>query len=208
MTKETSYGILAAIDWNSNDWQGPSTPEDLEKANFTFVKENDVTNASLNFGHTVFPADENGYYRGFLPHLFAKTPDAEKSKTVKIVILKSKDWHDGNTYIVGFYAFPTFKRERIKPPVDEMPEEMETNIKSLVKHIHFLENRVNLSVPSEITKSLPKDKKPGKMGYNYLNQISIERLLDVMSALNPDDKKLSSIKLNLFKAMGYSMMQA
>ena len=44
------------------------------------------------------------------------------------------------------------------------------------------------------------------MGYNYLNQIAIERLLDVMSALNPDDKKLSSIKLHIFKAMGYSMV--
>ncbi len=202
MTKDAFYGILAAVDWNSHDWQGPSTPDDLDHANFNFVKEQDITYTSLNFGHLVFPAEESGYYRGFLPHLFSKSPDAEKSKHLAVVFIKSKDWHDGNTYLVGFYAFPVFKKERISSPTAEIAHDIETNIKSLTKHIHLLQNRINLSAHTEATKFLPNDKKPGKMGYNYMNRINVEKLLDVITAQNPDDKKLSSIKLNILRALG------
>ena len=202
MTKDAFYGILAAVDWNSQGWQGPSTPEDLANANFNFVKEQDITFTSLNFGHLVFPGDEAGYYRGFLPHLFAKSPDAEKSRHVAIIFIKSKDWHDGNTYLVGFYAFPIFKKERIPSPIAEITHDFETNIKALPKYIHVLPNRINLSDHAEATKFMPNDKKPGKMGYNYMNRINVEKLLDVMTAQNPDDKKLSSIKLHVLRALG------
>lgn len=202
MTKEAFYGILAAVDWNSNNWQGLSTAEDLEKANFNFVKEIDITYTSLNFGHLLFPADNAGYYRGFLPHLFSKSPDADKSRHVAIIFIKSKDWHDGNTYLVGFYAFPIFKKERVVSPIPEITHDFETNIKSLAKHIHLLEHRINLSSHEEAIKFLPNDKKPGKMGYNYMNRINVEKLLDVMTTHNPDDKKLSSIKLSILRALG------
>lgn len=202
MVKDAFYGILAAVDWNSNNWQGPSTPADLEKANFSFVTEQDITYTALNFGHLLFPTDNEGYYRGFLPHLFAKSPDAEKSRHVVVIFIKSKDWHDGNTYLVGFYAFPIFKKERIASPLPELDYPFETNIKSLAKHIHLLEHPINLSSHEEMIKFLPNDKKPGKMGYNYMSRINVEKLLDVISTQNPDDKKLSSIKLNLLRAVG------
>ncbi|MBO0934299.1 hypothetical protein [Fibrella aquatilis] len=202
MTKDAFYGILAAVDWNSQGWQGPSTAEDLDNANFNFVKEQDIANSSLNFGHLLFPADESGYYRGFLPHQFAKSPDVEKSRHVSIVFIKSKDWHDGNTYLVGVYAFPVFKKEIIQSPTEAIAHTMETNIKALAKHIHLLPNPINLSAHAEATKFMPNDKKPGKMGYNYMNRINVEKLLDVLTAYNPDDKRLSAIKLNVLRALG------
>jgi hypothetical protein len=202
MVKDAFYGILAAVDWNSNNWQAPSTPADLEKANFSFVNEQDITYTALNFGHLLFPADSEGYYRGFLPHLFSKSPDAEKSRHVAVIFIKAKDWHDGNTYLVGFYAFPTFKKERVASPLPEIDYAFETNIKSLPKHIHLLEHPINLSSHEEVIKFLPNDKKPGKMGYNYMNRINVEKLLDVITTQNPDDKKLSSIKLNILRALG------
>ncbi|MEA5138349.1 hypothetical protein [Arcicella rigui] len=197
--EEKYCGILATIDWNSNKWQNVPTIEDLESTKFGYVEENNKTYTAINFGHEMYPSDEDEYYSGLLPQLWTKTPDKEKSKTVKIVILKSKNWKDGLTYIVGFYAFPIFEKGRKKSPIDTFKEYFETNIKSLPKDIYLLENYVLFNEDDE-KQFLPKGKKVGKRGYNYLTKDNVCKFLDVMTNKNPDSK-LMGIKFRIIKSL-------
>jgi hypothetical protein len=195
-TKEKYFGILASVDWNSNKWQEVSTEEDLDKSNFGHVVEHGITYTSLNFGHEKYPIDENGYYSGLLPQLWTKTPDGEKSKLVDVVFIKSKNWEDSQTYIVGFYAFPIFKKGKKSSPIDSFTGDFEVNIKSLPKNIHLLDDKgyINLNTHSALKKFLPEGKKLGKQGYNYLTKENVYKILDEMTKLNLNDQKLHGIK--------------
>jgi hypothetical protein len=92
---------------------------------------------SINFGHELFPTDDNGYYSGLLPDLWEKTPDKEKSKFVNIVFQISHNKYDGETYLVGFYAFPIFEKGIKASPIDSFKEDFVTNIKALPKDIYL-----------------------------------------------------------------------
>lgn len=197
--EEKYFGILATIDWNSNRWQILPTIEDLESTKFGYVEENNKTYTAINFGHEMYPTDEKGYYAGLLPQLWTKTPDKEKSKTVSIVIIKSKNWKDGLTYIVGFYAFPIFEKGRKVSPIDSFKEDFETNIKALPKDIYILENYISFTAEDD-TRFLPKGKKTGKRGYNYLTKDNVCKFLDTMTSKNPDPK-LMGIKFRLIKSL-------
>ena len=61
----TNYGILASISWNSLKWSGPPTQEDLTNSKYEWVRENKFMHESLNFGHEIYPAEEDGYYLGY-----------------------------------------------------------------------------------------------------------------------------------------------
>ena len=201
--KEKYFGILASVDWNSNNWQELSTKEDLEKSNFGYVVEHGITYTSLNFGHEKYPIDEDGYYSGLLPQLWTKTPDGEKSKLVDVVFIKSKNWEDSQTYIVGFYAFPIFKKGKKPSPIDSFTGNFEVNIKSLPKDIHLfdVDGYINLTTHSDLKKFLPEGKGLGKQGYNYLTDKNVYKILDEMTKLNIKDLKFSGIKRRLITSI-------
>lgn len=64
-----------------------------------------------------------------------------------------------------------------------------------------MKNKINLNTHPDLKKFLPKDKELGKQGYNYLTKNNVFKILDALTALNPDDKKLSSIKLRLIQSI-------
>lgn len=196
---EKYFGILATVDWNSNQWQAESTEDDLKNSNFGFTKEHGITYTSLNFAHEIYPTDENDYYAGLLPQLWTKTPDKENAKLVKIVFIKAKNWEDKKNYIVGFYAFPIFEKGKKPSPIASFTEDFETNIKALPKDIHILKNYI-LFEDEDVKKFIPKGKKVGLRGFNYLEKDNVYSILDRMSSKN-SDVKLQGIKYRIIKTI-------
>ncbi len=198
---EKNFGILASVDWNSNQWKDLPTTMDLANSNFGYVVDNGITFTSFNFAQDTYPADEKGFYRGLLPQLWSRMPDKEKSQDIEVVFIKSQNWEDKQTYIVGFYAFPVFERTRRPSPVDSFPSDFESNIKAFPKDIHLLDTYINLTAHPDLKKFLPKGKELGKQGYNYLTRENVFKLLDAMTASNPSDRKLSGIKYRLLMSI-------
>lgn len=206
MTNEKNYGLLMAVDWNSNKWAAPSTEEDLLNSDFGFVKEHGITYSCLNFAHMVYPCDEEGYYSGLLPQLWTKTLDREKSFHVKIAFLKSKDYVTGKLFIIGFYAFPKFGKGTKKSPIPEFPMNFEYNIRSKPEHIHILEHPVDISSTNIQTQILPKGKDLGKQGFNYLHKEHVLKIFDIMRKQNPTDAKLQKLYLSIYESMDGAKM--
>ena len=192
-----NFGILASIDWNSNDWKEQPTEDDLNHSNFGFVVDHGITHTSLNFAHEKYPADDKGYYFGLLPQLWSKMPEKEKARYIEIVFIKAQDWGDKENYIIGFYAFPIFGKSKRPSPIPSITMDFELNVKALPKDIHLLDNHINLTTSQDLQKFLPKGKEPGKQSYNYLTKENVFKILDKMTELNPKDKKLSGIKYRI-----------
>lgn len=200
MKPEKNYGILTSVDWNSKKWQARSE-EDLPHVDYSFVKETGLTFTSLNFGQDLYPSDEKGYYSGLLPQLYTKTLNKANSKDLIVTFIKSKDWHNGNTYIVGLYAFPLFKKGKKSVIINGVTYSFDYNVMSLQKNIHQIDNYINLDTHPESKKFIPNDKEFGKQGFNYLTHFNVGKLLDAMEEHNSNDTKLRSIKGNLLMAI-------
>lgn len=198
---EKNFGMLAAVDWNSNHWQDLSTNDDLTNSNFGYVKEHNITFTCLNFAHEIYPSDAKGFYQGLLPQLWSRMPDKEKARYIKIAFIRSLNYHDGINYLVGFYAFPEFKKDKKISPLSSFPIDFEINIRALAKDIHLIENPINLTVHPELKKFLPKNKELGKQGYNYLTKANVFKIMDTLTALNPVDTRLHSIKGRLITSI-------
>ncbi|RYZ55699.1 MAG: hypothetical protein EOP49_02265 [Sphingobacteriales bacterium] len=201
MSPEKNYGLLAAIDWNTNNWSGLSSPEDLEKSDFKAVEEGEIISSSLNFGHLQYASETDEYYYGLLPQLLTKTLDRDKSLHLKIVFLKSKDFNTGKLYIVGFYSFPVFVRGKRPSPLPDSDVDFTYNIKAKPADIHLVENFVDISDAALQKKIIPGGKKIGPQAFNYLPKQQVFNVLDAMTKLNPDDKRLHAIKLRLLRAI-------
>ena len=188
-----NIGILASMSWNSNGWQEPATREDIASSNFDYVKENGWMHEDLNFGFEKYALEADGNYIAYTPQ-FNTLPALEESKYVSIVFFKSFNYHDSKNLIVGCYAFPdigNFARN-----VDDKMYEMYDfgNVKTTPECIVRFNNPVEISDELCATKGyLPKGKKLGKMGYNYLEYDNVLKILDQATRLNPD-KKLQAIK--------------
>ena len=109
-----NYGILTSISWNSNGWKDEPTDEDYKASKYDYVKsvkdikENRSMGETLNFGHEIYPVEEDKKYIGYTP-LFNRPPAIENGKDVSIVFLMSSDYRNNNRKcIVGFYGFPDF----------------------------------------------------------------------------------------------------
>lgn len=192
-----NFGILASIDWNSNDWKEQPSEDDLSNSNFGYDVDHGITPSALNFAHENYPTDEKGYYFGLLPQLWTKMPDKEKARYIEVVFIKAHKWEDKQNYIIGFYAFPTFVKCKRPSPIETIEMDFELNVKSLPKDIHLLENHINLSTSLDLQKFLPKGKEPAKQVYNYLTKENVFKILDKMTEANPKDKKLSGVKYRL-----------
>lgn len=187
-----NYGILASMTWNSNHWAGHSSEEDKKNSNYGYLKEgNDNPHENLNFGHEIFPAEDDGYYIGYVPKAM---PDSENSKNVQILFLISTDYKNNNRkVIVGFYGFPTFGSWERQVEHELYKTYIWGNITAEPEYIIYFKNPI--VVTNEIAERnnlLPKEKKISSQGFNYLNSDNVYNLIQIALKLNPEDKKLKN----------------
>lgn len=179
-----NIGILASLSWNSKRWAGPSTDSDRQKSNFTHVKEANWTHEDLNIGHLKYPAEEDGYYIGYVPH-FNKLPSKVNCSNVEIIFLKSLDPLSLKTYVVGFYFLPLLGAFLRKASHEDFIDYYSGNMKSLPQNIIRLKEPLEISDSiCEVRGYLPKGKKLGKRRFNYLDYDNVLRLLDSITLRN------------------------
>ena len=99
-------GILVNIDWNSNHWQAPPMQNDLDNVNFGFVQQNQFSYTALNFGHLIYPPDNNGMFWANIPKFTNHYPRRAINDNFKICFIRSKNWNDGSHNLIGFYFEP------------------------------------------------------------------------------------------------------
>jgi 5-methylcytosine-specific restriction protein A len=199
-----NFGILASIDWNSNKWKKYPTPEDIENSKFGYVKKENHTYTYLNFAHKELPGLKEGEYEALIPHFWSELPSIENRLFVNVVFIKSKNYIDGRTYIVGLYAFPRFENLMKNVNTLEKNEVIEVNLISRKEDILLLDNPVDITESSVIEQILPKGKKAGKMNYNYLTSDNVKKILDLLRHANPEMielKSINGIKARLLKVL-------
>ena len=189
-----NYGILASIAWNSNNWTADPTNADLKQSKYDFVKDNQHTHESLNFGHEHYPAEADGSFIGYTPML-RRLPDVEKAKNVCAVFFLSSDYQNQNRKcIVGLYGFPElgwFEREAEHKLFEKYDA---GNVRSHVDDIIYFQNPVVLDNERVARdKLLPEGKQISQQGFNYLDSDNVFNALLLAARLNPDDKKLTSL---------------
>jgi hypothetical protein len=187
-----NYGILASISWNSNNWADNPSEEDLKASKYDYVKDKAHMHESLNFGHDIFPVEEDGYYIGYTP-MFNRPPDLANSKNVEIVFFTSSDYRNSNRKtVIGFYGFPTFgewfKREAEHPLFKTYDS---GNIMALPEHIIYFQNPIIINNETvQANNLLPEGKKISQQGFNYLHSDNVYNLIKLALTLNPKNDKL------------------
>ena len=194
----SNFGILASISWNSKKWQDAPTDKDLKASKYDFVIENAHMHESLNFGHEIYPAEEDGTYIAYTP-MFNRLPSIENSKNLNIVFFASSDYqNDNRKCIVGFYGFPKiaefFNREAKHPKFKGYDG---GNVKSLVENIIYFDNHIVIN-NENISKLelLPRGKKVSHQGFNYLDSDNVQNILSIANKLNPKNEKLKRFLKN------------
>lgn len=197
--EKRNIGILASINWNSKKWADYATKKDIDNSKFAYVIEYERAHEDLNFGHEKFPIEKDGYYIGYTS-MFNKLPSVTESKYVDIIFFKSHNHKTKKNYIVGFYAFPIIGDVLRKAIHDYFDEYNGGNFKSVPEHILLLKNPIEISNEiNEKERYLPFGKLLGQQGFNYLTKENVFRILDKATQLNPEDKKLKSIKFKILK---------
>ncbi len=187
-----NFGILASISWNSNDWSNEPTPEDLKKSKYGYVKDNDYMHESLNFGHEIYPNEDNGSYIGYTP-MFNRSPALENSKNVKIVFFSSSDYRNKNRKtIVGFYGKPDFGKPFPRTAEHPKFEKYDNgNISAKPENIIYFNDPIVIDNEKVQQKGLlPSGKKISQQGFNYLNSDNVYNLISIALGLNSKNKKL------------------
>lgn len=185
-------GILASIDWNSNKWSNIPTISDIDNSDYEFVIENRYSFTFLNFGHNLFPTNENGYYQGCLPCLFSKSVNSKKENLINVVFIYSKNWEDGVKYIVGLYAFPKFNKTTKSSPISKFNRDIIVNIMSYPEDIHILENKYKIQTPVQ-NGILPPGKNLSRQSFNYLSANNVIKIFEEIIAINNNDEYLKNI---------------
>lgn len=194
-----NLGILASMSWNSNKWAAPASPNDISNSKYDYVKENGTMHEDLNFAHEILPCEDDGTFIAYTP-MFNSLPSIEESKDVEIVFFRSLNYHTKLNCIVGFYAFPYIERydrmagHRLFDTYDW------GNVASLPEHIVLFETPIEISNEIALKENyIPKGKKLGQQGFNYLTNENVLRILDKATALNPTDSKTKKIKFTFLK---------
>ena len=189
-----NYGILASISWNSNNWADHPSNEDLKTSKYDYVKDNAHMHESLNFGHDIFPTEDDGYYIGYTP-MFNRPPDVINSRNVQLVFFTSSDYKNANRKtIIGFYGFPIFGDWFKRTSIHELYGTYDSgNIKAFPEDIIYFQNPIVIN--NEIVQNnnlLPDGKKISQQGFNYLNSDNVYNLIKLALSLNPDNDKLKN----------------
>lgn len=188
-----NHGILVRIDWNENKWECPS--DNLEQAqNFGFVRENNISHTSFNFAHDIFQAEPDGKWYGLVPAFGSKTPDTDKIRNLKLVILISN--FEKQDYIVGLYAYPKIGNTKRINKIPNFEEYDWINIGSTTTNIIRFEKYVDISTLNH--KRALGEQEVSKMGWNYLNQSQVGYILDSIQKENVENKKLKKIRIEYF----------
>ena len=195
--RKNHFGILTSIDWNSNNWQDVPTEEDLLNSSFSFAIENEVTYTFMNFG---FDNQLNGdnLHSALCPHIYSRLPDPEKRDSVKIVFMKSKNYHDNKTYLIGYYSFPKIHRHEKPSPNIEFCETLYVCLESKIKDIVFFDEFIDLEEFDQ-TRILPQSRQMGQMGFNYLTVNNSLEILDTIDRIRPNMLKHRMNKKNLLQ---------
>ncbi|GAB3861674.1 hypothetical protein GCM10028822_41530 [Hymenobacter terrigena] len=189
-----NYGILASIAWNSNDWTADPTEADLKKSKYDFVKDNQHTHESINFGHELYPAEADGSFIGYTPML-RRLPAAEKAKHVCAVFFLSSDYQNQNRKcVVGIYGFPEigwFERTAEHAVFEKYDA---GNVRAQVEDIIYFQNPVVLDNERVVReKLLPEGKLISQQGFNYLDSDNVFNVLRLAARLNPDNIQLANL---------------
>jgi hypothetical protein len=188
-----NHGILVRIDWNENKWERPSN--NLEQAqNFGFVRENNISYTSFNFANDIYQAEPDGNWYGLVPAFGSKTPDIDKIRNLKFVILISN--YERQDYIVGLYAYPKIGNNKRINKIPNFEEYDWINIGSTSSNIIRLEKYVDLSTLNH--KRALGEQEVSTMGWNYLNQSQTGYILDAMQKENNTNKRLNKIRLEYY----------
>ena len=188
-----NHGILVRIDWNENKWERPSN--NLEQAqNFGFVRENNISYTSFNFANDIYQAEPDGNWYGLVPAFGSKTPDIDKIRNLKFVILISN--YERQDYIVGLYAYPKIGNNKRINKIPNFEEYDWINIGSTSSNIIRLEKYVDLSTLNH--KRALGEQEVSTMGWNYLNQSQTGYILDTMQKENNTNKRLNKIRLEYY----------
>lgn len=201
--KHKNIGILASMSWNSNKWTAPATDDDISHSNYVYVKENGWMHEDLNFAIDDYPEEDDGTFIAYTP-MFNTLPSLEESKYVEIVFFRSLNYHKKENCIVGFYAYPEMDNFYRFAEHDDFERYDSGNIKSKIEHIVFFDNPVIIS--NEICAKenyLPKGKKLGQQGYNYLSYENVIKILDKATVLNSGNNKLKNIKFKFLTDSKY-----
>ena len=189
--QKKNIGILTSVSWNSNKWSAPATEEDIAHSNYDYVKENGWMHEDLNFGHEQLPCEEDGTFIAYTP-MFNTLPVSK----VDIVFFRSLNYRTKINYIIGFYAFPYIDKYDRFADHDLFSRYDWGNLASLPEYISLFKNPIE--VTDEISAKenfLPKGKKLGQRGFNYMFYENVLKVLDRATQLNPNDKKLKLVKL-------------
>ncbi len=194
--KDENHAIIVRIDWNEYKWVQPSS--DLSYANnFGFVRENKISYTSFNFAHEVYEPEPDGNWYGLIPAFWSKTPDADKIRNLKFVVLISN--YNKKDFIVGLFASPKIGNSTRTIKIKDFEEYDCINIGSLPSNIIRLENYIDLNLLDHGRAF--GDQETSKMGWNYLNQSQVGYVLDCIDGENSSDRKFKKLKLNYFKSI-------
>lgn len=162
--KEKISCIMANIAWNENDWKSPSD----NKTNFRWTQvEGNIPNESWNFDFDN-PRNSEKEILGFTQ--FTNPPkNAEKDKF--LIIFRS------DNKIIGFYGNAEIKKVPLTIKEDEY-----VNLLGDKKFSVLLKNKINDSNHN----FLFGKKKIGQVGFNYLNPIDAQTILDEAIKTNPN----------------------
>lgn len=155
--------IMANIAWNENDWKSPSD----NKTNFRWTQvEGNIPHESWNFDFDNTRNSEEKIF-GFIQ--FTHPPkNAERDKF--LIIFRS------DNKIVGFYGNAEIKKEAVKKSEYEY-----SNIVGDKELVVLLDNKIDDSD----YKFLFGKERVGMIGFNYLNPIDAQTILDEAIKTNP-----------------------
>lgn len=156
--------IMANIAWNENDWKSPSD----NKTNFRWTQvEGNIPHESWNFDFDNTRNSEEKIF-GFIQ--FTHPPkNAERDKF--LIIFRS------DNKIVGFYGNAEIKKEAVKKSEYEY-----SNIVGDKELVVLLDNKIDDSD----YKFLFGKERVGMIGFNYLNPIDAQTILDEAIKTNPN----------------------
>lgn len=187
--------ILVRIDWNENNWEIPT--DNFEDVNFRYVIENGISHTAFNFAHNNYEPEPDGLWYGFIPAFFSKTPDISKTRNIKVLFMISVN--EGNTYLVGVYAFPKIGSKTRQNLIPNHENINQINIGTEPSNVYRLNNYININT-LDINRILGDNQELAIMGWNYLNNNGVSYLLDKID-YSEQQNSFKKIKFSILKSM-------